>query len=360
MLPTGVKNFIINWWLKLCWFFKQIWNWFVNYLIYIIDLIKDTLSTKNPEIKEPIIIPREYKYGDIHNRDYLNSLINTLDEYKFYILITLGVVTVGILTYTLWGKFSNNSNPITDGEEFIPSPDPSLPSIGNNSSDYPDGYLSYFSRRLGDLSKEVSERAKTLFNRSNQSTPQGISDIVSIPKGLYRDGNQVMWKGLPVPRVENLNGRDYYLTLDKDNYINMFDSSIYNHSIEIINPITEKSIGISNIPFDGKLDFLNKHSHYPLFDAKPDSITRNLEITNIFLGNPSVTTTSVDTSLLPTFSHPIPIPKGKDKVVDNFQDIPLGPQEISFNNSPSSSTGSITPKQIDFDSNWIGDDPFAS
>lgn len=47
-----------------------------------------------------------------------------------------------------------------------------------------------------------------------------------------------MWKGLPIPRVENLNGRDYFLTKDKDNYINMFDNSFSNHNIEIINPIT--------------------------------------------------------------------------------------------------------------------------
>lgn len=327
LLPTGVKNFIIDWWIKLCWFFKQIWDWFVNYLIYIIDLIKDALSTsdsiKTPS-KESIIVPSEGKYGDIQNKDYLNSLITTLDEYKFYILISLGVISIGILTYTFWGKLpfikkSNNFDHLEGPEDIIPSPDPSLPSTGKDSSDYPDGYLSYFSRRLGDLSKAVSDRAKELFNRSNQSTPQGISDIVSIPKGLYRDGNQVMWKGLPVPRVENLNGRDYYITLDKDNYINMFDSSIYNHSVEIINPITEKGIGISNIPFDGKLDFLNQYNNLPNCVAPVDSITRNLEITNIFVGNPSVTTTSIDLSFLPTFSHPIPIPKGKEKVIDSLR-----------------------------------------
>lgn len=150
-------------------------------------------------------------------------------------------VTLKILINTFWGKlpFTKKDDSSTiDSINSSPISDPSLPSTGNNSSDYPEGYLSYFSKKLGLVTEAVKERAKGLFSSSNSESSGGISSNVGIPRGLYRDGNQTMWKGLPIPRVENYQGTDYYINLDKDGFINMFDSKMDNYKISIINPIS--------------------------------------------------------------------------------------------------------------------------
>jgi hypothetical protein len=80
------------------------------------------------------------------------------------------------------------------------------------------------------------------------------------------------------------------------------------------------------------------------------------------LTNPGINSTSIDESTLPGVSTSIPIPnKGKDRALDTFEDIPIGPQELTFQRPLSpSSTGSITPRQEDFGDIWTGDNPFAT
>ena len=120
-----------------------------------------------------------------------------------------------------------------DGGEdftFTPSPIPSDPPSGRSVGDYPEGHLEHFSKKIGVLTEQVKARSQELYAKvrrlenNNQSPIEHISSNVSIPKGLYRDGDQIMWKGLPVPRIENLNGVDYYINLDRDNTINIIDS----------------------------------------------------------------------------------------------------------------------------------------
>ena len=76
-----------------------------------------------------------------------------------------------------------------------------------------------------------------------------------------------MWKGLPVPRVDNLNGLDYFISLDKDNYINMFNSSMSADHINIINPINCHSIGSTPMAYDSKFSFMKEGFNWPQFDA---------------------------------------------------------------------------------------------
>jgi hypothetical protein len=360
-LPNIVKDFIINSWNKFYWFVIKIWDWFVSWIVYIFRLILDILNPVEDKIPGEIIIdpknPSNNKYGDIYNKEYLNNLVHTLDDYKFYILIALGLVAIGILGYTYWDSITNKFKKPEDVTNIMPditpSPEDSLPSSGKSISDYPEGYLTYFSKKLGLLTESVKSRAKDLFNRSADTS--NISSNVGIPKGLYREGTQTMWKGLPVPRVENYNGIDYYISLDKDGFINMFNSKIEDSSISIISPISEKVVGVNNMLFFNKISQLKDSSHFPQFIAKDNSIIHNLSYTNFQISQPGLHSTSVDESTLPQ-SKPILIPKGKERAFDNFEDIPLGPN-ILGDNSPSSS-GSITPRQSDFnlETNW--DNPF--
>lgn len=70
-------------------------------------------------------------------------MINTLDEYKLYILVSIGIISVGLLIYTFWGsplgpftRKSGGDNSTAPGgldiEDHIPSPIPSLPSSGKD------------------------------------------------------------------------------------------------------------------------------------------------------------------------------------------------------------------------------------
>src|ERR1700689_5744146 len=86
-------------------------------------------------------------------------------------------------------------------------------------------------------------------------------------KGIYREGNQVMWEGFPVPRVENLNGVDYYISLDKDHYINIMDNTMRGHSINIISPLSGNSIGATSIPLDSKLNIMKEYANWPWFNS---------------------------------------------------------------------------------------------
>jgi hypothetical protein len=57
----------------------------------------------NSNSKETITVDNSL---NVNNRDYLSNIVNTLDDYKLYLFITLGVLTVGILTYTYWDNIN--------------------------------------------------------------------------------------------------------------------------------------------------------------------------------------------------------------------------------------------------------------
>jgi hypothetical protein len=171
----------------------------------ILSKILDVLKGKSDVEKGPIIDPEKYKFGDIHNREYFNNLTQTLDEYKIYILITIGVLAVGILTYTYWDSISNffgrrgdNGGTPDSSIPNIPSPIPSDPSSGKDVGDYPEGYLNFFSKKLGVLSEKIKDRANQLYSftrgsGASSNSVSGISSNISLPKGLYSKGKQTMW-----------------------------------------------------------------------------------------------------------------------------------------------------------------------
>jgi hypothetical protein len=312
-------------------------------LSYILTKILELIKGKTPDpTNEPIIMPDKYKYGDIYNKRYIDNLLETLDDYKIYILIAMGVVAIGILTYTYWDSIKNlSTRGGNDGDATelpdIPSPIPSDPSSGRDTAFYPEGYLQTFSRKLGDLTAKVKTRAGELYSfirrDGTTSDTTNISSNVGIPTGLYREGNQLMWKGLPIPRVENYNGVDYYISLDKDNYINIIDSTMNYDYIDIINPISGNSIGVSPLGMGSKFDFMRQSFTWFKSTALEDSVIFTKKNTNIFIGRPSASSLDIPQESLPDFekSSPIPIPsnKGKERAFDNFDDIPLGPPIIN-------------------------------
>jgi hypothetical protein len=167
---------------------------------------------------------------------------------------------------------------------------------------------------------------------------------VSSSIGLYREGNQVMWKGLPVPRREHFYGKEYYISLDKDNYINIVDNGIVSDNVNIINPISGNSVGTRPLPLNSKRMYIRDFDDAPDYVAETDSYLGEIRTTNVFVGNPSVSSTSVDESTLPSFSNvskpdniptsPIPIPlsssKGKERAMDIFDDVQLYPREVNW------------------------------
>jgi hypothetical protein len=367
----------------------------VEYLEYILTKILSLLKGKGEETDQTHPV-QDIKFGDIHNKEYINNLTQTLDEYKYYILVIIGVAAIGILTYTYWDSIMNQFRRGDRGgeEDFYLTPSPSIessnPSSGNSASAYPEGYLRHFSKKTGDLVEQVKARAQDLFNKAkgreelNPIPIEHISSNVGIPQGLYREGNQIMWQGLPVPRVENSNGVDYYISVDKDKFINIVDSTRGNEFIDVINPISGHSIGLNPIPLNSKINLLTGYRDWPEFISPVNSIVRNRKITNLWINNPRVSSTSVPEESLPSFediplnvkpvTDPIPIPNLKGKGVGSaFRNRPkkgviISEEEIlkysgGKNSSPTSSgsitpteetyaSGSITPRQMDFENNW--------
>jgi len=88
-LPTSIKDWLINTWNKIYFYISSIWNWFTDYLSYILSKILDILKGSKPNPKDEEMIPEKYKFKDIHNKEYIDNLIQTLDDYKLYILSTL-------------------------------------------------------------------------------------------------------------------------------------------------------------------------------------------------------------------------------------------------------------------------------
>lgn len=154
----------------------RIWNWVIEFLGNILNkLLEIVRGSKTPSSGPKVgdaIDPIKYKYGDVENKEYLNNLIQTIDDYKLYILITIGVLAVGILTYTFWNSFprlrgGNGGGGSDSPDDVIPSPIPSDPSSGKDIGSYPDGYLTHFSKKLGELSAQVKNRAQQLYSSAH-------------------------------------------------------------------------------------------------------------------------------------------------------------------------------------------------
>lgn len=169
---------------------------------------------------------------------------------------------------------------------------------------YPDGYLHYFSRKMGDLSNQVNSRAKELYNNSTNSIrsyfsmdTQRSNHIPTIAtRDFYVDKNNISyWKGLPLSRTEFLeNGDEYYMFLDKNNIVNILDNKIATNSLDLVNPLTGLSIG--RRPLDS-FEMSNIRANKTIkayFEAPAGSYLRNPQISNIAdISTPQLENTSI-------------------------------------------------------------------
>lgn len=144
-MPTSLKDLLIDFCNKIIFFIYKIWFWFREYLSYILNKILEILKNPSDYKKEgEEILPDPNIYKDIYNKEYINNVLQNLDDYKFYILISIVVIAIGLLTYTYWDSFSNLRRGGSGGDTpdiIYPSPIPSDPSTDKSIGDYPEGYL---------------------------------------------------------------------------------------------------------------------------------------------------------------------------------------------------------------------------
>jgi hypothetical protein len=203
------------------------------------------------------------------------------------------------------------------------------------------------------LSDAINTRSKQLFSTSKEkiAAPDIVNSNVSFPTGLYKEGDKLMWQGLPVPRIEQLHGNEYFVTLDNTSkFINIINNKNMDGYIEIINPKSLTLIGKNPIPTSEKLRLITEyHRDLPLFNVTGDSFFLKKSIQEASLGNISIEDTNVNEDTLPKWDLFTPNSKGKNRVEDLFDDIPIGPEIVDVDNL---SSGSITPRQNDFNSHW--------
>jgi len=189
--------------------------------------------------------------------------------------------------------------------------------------DYPaprGGYLNHFSRKLGDLSAQVYDRAKEMQNNTTNTLNSffGLDKDFKEPTIATRDfwvheNGTAHWKGLPLPRTEYLpNGDEYYMFLDKDNLVNILDNKIHTNSLDLVNPLTNISIGRKPLDVLEMAKIRSCKTVKAYFEAPKDSYIYNIHTSNLGdLSRPNLESTSI-TGELPSYdkkpSIPIDIP----------------------------------------------------
>ena len=104
-----------------------------------------------------------------------------------------------------------------------------------------------------------------------------------------------------------------------------------------------------------KYDFMKQSFGWYKSNAKGDSVIFSKKNDFNFIGRPGASSLDIDEKELPNFnvsisniekSSPISIPsnKGKERMFDDFNDIPLGPKEIINPDPDNWSNNSATPK----------------
>jgi len=86
------------------------------------------------------------------------------------------------------------------------------------------------------------------------------------------------------------------------------------------------------LPINSKFNYIVDFTSAPQFFNDSNPILTNRRLTNFMASQPSIESTSVNEASLPSFkpSSPISINKGKDRMFDTFEDIPLGPQDVNL------------------------------
>jgi hypothetical protein len=118
-----------------------------------------------------------------------------------------------------------------------------------------------------------------------------------------------MWNDLPLPRVEYLNdGREYHISQDQNNFIRIISNRIEDQLVDIVNPVTGKSVGRELISTEDKnYIFLSLKNIKNYFKAPENSYIRNplLDLGNIneysLFTNIPINSTSVNVNSLPNY-----------------------------------------------------------
>lgn len=175
--------------------------------------------------------------------------------------------------------------------------------------------------------------------------------IGNYPEGIYRKDGMDMHMGLPLPRVETLpNGTEFYVNKGPDGFLRYLSNDIRSSQfIDSVDPVNGIVVNRVHATVSERMALINQARSSSFYNVSEDSFVRNLEYGDI----------PTNVEILAPKSSPINIPsiKGKEKVMDNFDDIPLGPVEYDVGDNWSS--GSRTPKPGDYDTNTTVFDDFS-
>ena len=133
---------------------------------------------------------------------------------------------------------------------------------------------------------------------------------------------------MAVPRIEQLHSNEYFVTLDNTfKFINIINNKDMDGYIEIINPKFLTLIDKTLIPISDKLKLITKYYRdLPLFNVTEDSFFLKKSPLEAILENISIEDTNINEDTLPKWNLFTSNSKGKDRVVDLFDDISLGPE----------------------------------
>ena len=329
--PEKAQGFITWIAIKIKTLLLWIWSGIIEFIKAIIKVVLGEID--NLPTPEPSIDPGKGKYGDTNNDGYMSKLKDSNYDWRFWILGGFIIIGVGAVIYIYWDSVSGcwkrgDDDLNVDSTQIheprlggqLPSPDSTTSSTGGST------FSNYFRESIVDKAKSLVEKTKNLF-RSN--TPPLVENI---PSGIYLQKGKSMWRGLPLPRVETLDsGTEFYITSDKNGLIRVLSNNIEkSDSVDILDPVTGRLVTTEYIGILDRLDLINSARSHSIFRAPENSIFKNpiLGPTNVTtdIPRPTVDSTSASTSNLPT-----------------------------FDSSPTSSDGGITPKAKNIELDDIGE-----
>jgi hypothetical protein len=261
---------------------------------------------------------------------YINAKLDDKSEgygYTYYIIVGVVIIASGFIVYYYWDNITNlfkkgggdkgkgretfTFEPQTGDYASVSSgSEPSLP-----GKYYPEGFLKDFSRKMANMSEQVNNRAKELYNSGTNlfTNPFKRDAGPLIPRREFDEsfvparGNlPAMWKGLPLPRRERTpSGKEFIMFTDNvtPNFVNVLDSRRMNNLVDIVNPITGLSIGQKELS-DVEVENWWNNFNLSFFDAPPNSYIWNpqMDPTSAFLeGKPSIYRLDVPESTLPGY-----------------------------------------------------------
>jgi hypothetical protein len=216
-------------------------------------------------------------------------------NYITYIIAGVVILSSGLLIYYYCSDISGffkkgrDTNFKKDDDSFINDGEinddwgsiPSDESIPNRDP----AYYRYFKKGKDFLSKRRAKKDARV--ELEASLPSGIT---------YEKGNSI-WNGLPLPRTEYLkDGTEYYISMDKNKFIRIFNNKIESSVVDIINPMTNRSIGREIISTSDKNKLFSGRNIKAYYEAPKDSYVRNQLIesdsinTITGMANPSIET----------------------------------------------------------------------